>query len=668
MVFQCRACKSNFTRERNLKKHFAEKHSGSNIVLTCFLCGQIFNTAKLLNDHHKSYHKPSKYFEIKETAFKQTAITYRYVYDPNKIMTVIESLDNFIKSEIKKILYYEAAKKNYIKCSIIFIAQMIMYDADNQIVTRVSIPFRSHTFNAQPNDKKNIKKNIKKCFGEHTNLVDSFINNGSNWVFDRPMAIDVEIVGIKPISAGSSNCKINIEILKNNKFLKNIPSKNEQCFLYCLVEGLFGDQIKNKISIKKYEKYISKFDINNIDFPISIKHIKKFIHQNTKFDIKLNLLFTSKGKIFPLECGIGNGSKQINLLMVHTENSSNQAKAHFLYITNLDKFLRQTYKDVSDSGKLSYKKSFFCPNCLNEFSIFKNREKHLERCISNNSCIERTPDFNNNKIFFTKYQNQYPCDLVGYLDFECELPKTFKDICEICKTLRCKCNESYTRFETEQKPICFSFLILNKENKIIYKKTYSGNDAGKYFIEDLLNQEQIWIKKYLNKSVDMFELSEDELMIYNSSEKCYMCRKRFSDDDPKVRDHSHSDGTFIGSAHRSCNLKRRREKTVKIFMHNASKYDNHFIIKSLIKQKVKNLYILPFNMENFKMIKFNSFVFLDSIAFLQNSLSQLANELKDSNHDYPIIKQSSIVKTNGKFDQEKFDMVLGKSFFPYEFW
>ena len=73
-------------------------------------------------------------------------------------------------------------------------------------------------------------------------------------------------------------------------------------------------------------------------------------------------------------------------------------------------------------------------------------------------------------------------------------------------------------------------------------------------------------------------------------------------------------------------------------------------------------------MEHFRMIKFNSFTLLDSLAFLQSSLSQLAEELKDSNHDYPILRQSDIVKTKGYFDKEKFEMVLQKGFFPYEYW
>ena len=166
----------------------------------------------------------------------------------------------------------------------------------------------------------------------------------------------------------------------------------------------------------------------------------------------------------------------------------------------------------------------------------------------------------------------------------------------------------------------------------------------------------------------MKELTEEENMIYEMSKKCYICEKDFSDDDPKVRDHDHADGLFISAAHNSCNLKRKNQRFLKIFMHNGSRYDFHFLVKALAKKDVKNLYVLPYNMENFRMIKFNSFMLLDSLAFLQSSLSKLADELKESNHDYPILKQSDIVKTRGYFDNEKFEMVLQKGFFPYEYW
>jgi hypothetical protein len=501
---------------------------------------------------------------------------------------------------------------------------------------------------------------------EQSNKIDEFINNGSNWVFRSAIAMDVEIGGVNPLVVGTDTdfLKFNVKNLLNQRHLLNVPSKDNKCFLYCITEALYGSEIKNKSSHNEYQRYMKTFNIKGITFPISVKNIKKFMKQNKDLDIKINIIFLSGKKIYPLECGIGDGKKTVNLLSVPIE-SGDEVYYHFVLITNLDKYLSKSY----DTGKKRkyYENAFFCPNCFSKFTKDITRKKHLKTCVSQKCQVEKVPNDENDKIFFQKYENQFEQDIIAYLDFECELPK-IDDFCNSCNTLRCKCDMSYTRFETEQKPICFSFFIINKDNIILESKTFAGRDAGDAFIEHLFEIEKGWLGAYLKHNEQMKDLSEEEQILYELSEKCYICEKDYTADDPKVRDHDHSDGFFISGAHNSCNLKRRNQRFLKIFMHNGSRYDFHFLVKSLSKRDVKNLYVLPYNMENFRMIKFNSFMLLDSLAFLQSSLSQLADELKDSNHDYPILRQSDIVKTRGYFDNEKFNMVLQKGFFPYEYW
>jgi len=134
-------------------------------------------------------------------------------------------------------------------------------------------------------------------------------------------------------------------------------------------------------------------------------------------------------------------------------------------------------------------------------------------------------------------------------------------------------------------------------------------------------------------------------------------------------DHDHFTGEFLGIAHQGCNLRRRRQNKLKIFCHNASYYDMHFIVQVLAKfgERLEKINILPFNSENFRSLSFNCFQILDSLSFLQSSLSGLAEDLSHANHTYPILRQSTICRTNKVFDQEKFELLLKKNFFPYEF-
>ena len=666
MSFKCPTCSINFTRKNNLKRHFARKHSGSKNVINCLLCGLLFDDFKDLEFHHDNYHKPSDFFEVKETAFRKSVICYRYLYNKTDFITLAEAQNSFIKNEIKKVIYHESAKQNIIKYCIILLADMNMFDSKNELISRATIPFRSKTYTSAPIEKSRIKKNIENAMLEHSEKVESFLHNGSNWVFNRPIAMDLEICGMNSLLMGSNKfCSSNIKNIPNNKHLVNVTSKNDQCLLYCIAEVLYGKNIdiSDKKYTKSYKKYIKTFNIKGINFPTSIKDVKKFVKLNEHLDIKVNIFFLSEKKIFPIQSSIGNGKNLVNLLIVPIEKE-NLSINHFILIKNLDKFLSKSYKN--DNGTF-YKNSFYCSNCLNKFSNKLKRDSHHQKCVLNRAQIEKVPDETNNTISFKKYENQFYENIVGYLDFESSLT-TLDNKCETCHTLRCKCDISYTRFENIQKPICFSFIIVDKHNKILYEKKYSGDNASDVFLDDLLCQEKIWIKNYINNIKKMKKLSEEEEILYNLSECCYMCGREFTKKDYKVHDHDHSTGLFISAAHNSCNLRRRRQKYLKFFMHSGSRYDFHFIVKSLTKKDVKNLYILPYNMEHFRMIKFNSFMLLDSLAFLASSLAKLSDDLKISNHDYPLLRNSKLVQTNGIFDKEKFEMTLKKGFFCYEYW
>lgn len=101
------------------------------------------------------------------------------------------------------------------------------------------------------------------------------------------------------------------------------------------------------------------------------------------------------------------------------------------------------------------------------------------------------------------------------------------------------------------------------------------------------------------------------------------------------------------------------------------RYDYHFIIKAIEKigdKLSKEIKILPYNGENFRTISFSNFTFLDSLAFLQASLAQLASDLQKTGHKYNILKNSKLVKTKKIFDHTKMEMCLEKGFFPYEYW
>ena len=183
---------------------------------------------------------------------------------------------------------------------------------------------------------------------------------------------------------------------------------------------------------------------------------------------------------------------------------------------------------------------------------------------------------------------------------------------------------------------------------------------------------------------------EEDKSYHEQSEICYICNNNrgikgkkdtpFSTNNPKVRDHDHLTGKYLGPAHQSCNLNKRREKPfLSIFFHNFSGYDSHLILPYLSKSylpEIESISIIPKTSEKFMSIKINNRVtMLDSMNFLSGGLDSLFESIKSS-CSFRFIKQSSLISVldcrTGKYvprtnSRERLELLLGKGVFPYEY-
>ena len=665
-------CPLIFQKRYNLNRHYEKFHLHSSIVEKCYLCGQIFEDCHKLQEHYISRHTFNKKFKVIESAFKKSIITYRYTFRGNEFN--FPNSQHNIRKNVYKTIMCEAAKKTVCKVSLVYIGLMQMTDNEGEKVSSAAIPFRAPSFIANALVKKNISRNITKSFQHQGRSLEDFMNSGSNWQFDRGLVFHIEIAELKPIVGGNNiivdeEKKVNISAINNRKFLYNPSNKDQKCFLYCVAKFLYKTDPKlKKNEEKQLRKHMKKFNTRNISFPISIQGISKFLKQNAHLDLKINILTRTssfgKEKIYPYEYGLGNGKKIMNILLVQKQIKLTSVN-HYLLITNVDKYLRAVYTNAKNVK--SYQKTNFCLNCLNSFSSLFHLNEHARICCLNKPRVEVIPEEQKRKIKFRNYEKQHKLEYIAFLDFECSLPKE-DNYCFVCSSLKCKCDASFTNTLSNQEPIGYSFVVIGPEGNAIHENSYIGENAGEVFVEHLLQQEKNWIKPLFAISHELVMTKEDNKLFY-SSKSCYLCDKEFSGTTIKCRDHSHITSKFIGAACQQCNLRRQKPRKLKIFIHNGSRYDFHFIVKALNKygDAIESLNVLPYNGENFRTLSFNSFEFNDSLAFLQAPLAQLCSDLKETDHKYKILHSTYIVKTDGKFDEEKFDMVLKKSFFPYEF-
>jgi len=660
-------CNSSFSRKWNLTRH-QQRYHREVYSESCLLCQKVFTENRRLQEHLIVDHGPSENFVLNASAFEHAVVKYRLTFDENELN--FNNAQNKIFEEIKKTIRFEAAQKTVVKVNLVYICQMSMQSLDGGRDQISLIPFRSTAFVANGLRVSTLSIKIKQAFRQQENAMEEFCDSGSNWQFDRAVAFDIEIAAIKPLVVGSGtdnqkksskSRKQRIE-LKHQKYLYDPNNKDVKCFLYCVHYLL-----EEKESFQKWEE---KLNLKGIVFPIDLSQIKKFVKQNPDLDLRINVLYRTLDKlVYPFECGIGDGNHYINLLMVEKTPSSNDSTnsiQHFMGILNVNRYLARRYYNRK-SSKVSYLKWRFCLHCLNYFHSDSALEEHERICYTKRATLEEVP-FKGQQLGFTNVAYQHMQNFIGFLDFECLLkPNSELRKCLDCRSARCKCDKSFTEILNHQDPFAYSFVVLDSSNNIIHEKTYVGKDAASHFIDHLLNCWDTWITKMLFVSKAMIFTSKDSEVFEKASE-CYLCKKDFLRCFlVKNRDHDHFTGRFLGASCTFCNLERRRQRRIPIFLHNGSKYDFHFIIRALDHKKIHDIKILPYNGEHFRTIEIKGFKFLDSLAFLQASLGQLAEDLSKTSHPYSILKQTFLCKTDGLFDPQKFAILLKKSYYPYEY-
>ena len=148
----------------------------------------------------------------------------------------------------------------------------------------------------------------------------------------------------------------------------------------------------------------------------------------------------------------------------------------------------------------------------------------------------------------------------------------------------------------------------------------------------------------------MIPLTIKEKIHYNEQEVCYICQKEFDKSDKKhykVRDHCHYTVKYRGAAHNICNLRYKIPKEINVVFHNGSIYNDHFIIKELVKEFDGNFECLGENTE--KYITFSTPIkkkienkdleitykikFIDSYRFMSTLLSKLIDNLSEGIHN-----------------------------------
>jgi hypothetical protein len=125
-----------------------------------------------------------------------------------------------------------------------------------------------------------------------------------------------------------------------------------------------------------------------------------------------------------------------------------------------------------------------------------------------------------------------------------------------------------------------------------------------------------------------------------------------------VIDHDHFTGEVRGIAHKQCNLNYNLAKfKIPVFFHNLKGYDGHIIVDAYMKyQRTKKISTIAQSTEKYLSFQISTLRFVDSYAFMSDSLDRLASFLTPTSFHHL-----------SKYFNDKTELLKRKGVYPYEY-
>ena len=386
----------------------------------------------------------------------------------------------------------------------------------------------------------------------------------SNLTYDRVRAFYYKLHKISTNSSGGSYTD-SPDWIKNKKATINPKNKNNGKYMqYSISVALNHEQIDNYLErISTIKHFINKYDWKDIHFPSHRKDWNTFEKNNNS--IALNIFYVPYNikQIRPVYVSKYNHNRenQVNLLMI-----SNGKKWHYLAIKDIPMLFRGIRS--KNNG------DFYCLNCFPSFRTENALKNYENTCRNHNYCYTEMPNKDCNILKCNHGQKSMKIPSGTYVDFECLLEKM-----STCSNDPEKSSTTKIIKDTSSGFSIFTYRSLDTtKNKLDH---YRGKDCMNVLCKILKEHaERImhWKKK------EMIPLIDEEKRSYENQKRCHVCKKLFTKDDKKVRDHCHFTGTHRGAAHNKCNMNYKITKNIPVVFHNLSSYDSHFIIKEIANE------------------------------------------------------------------------------------
>lgn len=529
-----------------------------------------------------------------------------------------------------------------------------------------------------------------------TENLDTFNSNGSGWVIGDILSFDVQINECLPLQGACSSHdvvykpKSGIIVTHGDASQSNVQLGGERCFYRAVAKALMSEEGQSRPTERDLEEYIKNNICENVPTPVNVKDIGDFEVANRHLDIGINVMHKSdfSKEVFPCRATPRIIAKNmVNLLLFHTSpkveadgdgvGASGGAPQdtptgeepmpimHYAWIPDICSVLGSSMR--SKNGNMYKHKKELCYNCFNHFHNFDALVRHVRWCHQEKGQKKTLPN-EGECVFYQGTSKEIMIPNLFVFDFETlQQPAVKKCTCPPEKQQSCK---HKTTIVSEQMPIAYSLVMVDRTGKVLENLKYVGKDAATHFIVTLVEMSERY-KEYVTQNYEPLIVTESVQKAFDAAIDCYLCEKPL-DGNGKVMDHDHLTGEYLGAAHNTCNLHRAEHEGKMVgFAHNFSGYDSHIIMRAVAAMKTTSgdIYVndkklsidaIPLNTQKFKIMKLNDILLMDSMSFLNDSLERLVQNLKASKHKFELTK--SWVK-----DDSKLELLTRKGIYPYEY-
>lgn len=269
--------------------------------------------------------------------------------------------------------------------------------------------------------------------------------------------------------------------MKRKKAVINLQNEDSACFAWSIIAAICPPNGKPH-RISSYTHYDTRFNFNDIEFPMNLKDVPKFEKLN---NISVNVFglepLYKAGKnlievVGPLYFTSQRQVTHVNLILIYDDHG----KHHYCLITNLATLV------VSQKNRHKGR-CFICYGCLQFFRTLERLQAHeMHDCSHISKQLPKSDLILNkygellpgNMLKFTNFEKQLPVPFVIYADFE----SLFKPIHHNEPSI----SSSFTVDTMEHEPYSFGLYVkCNFDDSFSKYHFYRGPTAAEEFTKKL---------------------------------------------------------------------------------------------------------------------------------------------------------------------------------------